>query len=94
MPPPALQNRPDLGEGLHFVWTAFHAVSTDRPVGFGLAPIPFAAIDRYARRYGITDIDEFDRLRRLIMAMDRAMLDDARAEQEAASKKKPPGRRA
>lgn len=88
MPPKALLNRPDLGEHLHFVWSAYHAVSADRPVGFGLASIPFAAIDRFARRYGITDIDEFDRLRRLIGEMDRAMIEDAQAEQKNAENKR------
>lgn len=42
----------------------------------GAGPIPFTAIDAYARRYGIGegDIDEFDRFRSLIKAMDSAYL--------------------
>ena len=80
--PKALQSRPELEEHLLFVWSAFQTVSTDRPVGLGLAPIPFSAIDRFARRYGIVDIDEFDRLHRLIGQLDRALLDDEKADQE------------
>lgn len=57
-------------------------MSTDRPSGTGLAPIPFSAIDRFALRYGINGLDEFERLRRLIGEMDRALLDDLAAEQE------------
>ncbi len=33
-------------------------------------PIPFSAVDRYARRYGIVETDEFDRLLTVVMAMD------------------------
>lgn len=61
-------------------------------MGTALAPIPFSAIDGFARRYGVTDVDEFDRLRRLIGAMDRAFLEDVRAEQEAARNTKKPAR--
>lgn len=43
----------------------------------GAGSIPFSAIDRYAARYGIDDLDEFDRFRRMIRAQDRAYLKDA-----------------
>ncbi|WP_430515410.1 phage tail assembly chaperone [Aureimonas ureilytica] len=80
--PPALRDRPELADHLVYIWNAFQIVSTDRPSGMGLAPIPFSAIDRFARRYAIACVDEFERLRRLIGEMDRALLDDLAAEQE------------
>lgn len=40
----------------------------------GVGPIPFGAIDRYADRYGIEGVDEFDAFRELIRAMDDAYL--------------------
>lgn len=40
-------------------------------MGFGtLGPIRWTAINAYAERYGIADIDEFERLERLIGLMD------------------------
>lgn len=53
---------------------AFHECSTDRHVGFAVGPIPFSAIDRYARRYGYDDHDEFRVLLDMIRAMDREYL--------------------
>jgi hypothetical protein len=72
-----------------FTWSAFWALQGDRALGFGsVGQIPFQAIDAYARRCGITDIDEFDRLQTLIGVMDGVWLADARRRQEAANKKK------
>lgn len=61
-------------EHLQFTWSAFWDLNTDRPVGMGVGPIPFTAIDRYADRYGIEGLDAFDALRELIRAMDDAYL--------------------
>lgn len=58
-----------------FHWSAFSDLSSDRQVGFGIGPIPWTAIDRYAERRQIDDTDEYDRFLRLIRAMDRAFLD-------------------
>jgi hypothetical protein len=44
---------------------------TDRPINLGGAgAIPFSAIDQYASRYGVVVLDEFDRFRDLLRAMD------------------------
>jgi hypothetical protein len=43
-----------------FAYVAFCALSGDREAGFGIGPIRFTAIDAYARRYNIDDLDEFD----------------------------------
>lgn len=58
---------PVLGRGLHFIYQAFWTLGTDRQVESG--PIPFSAIDQFARRYGIV---EFDRFRSLIVRLDNA----------------------
>ena len=58
------------------IWRAFRAISSDRQIGFGGAgPIQFSSLDRYATRYGIDGIDEFDRFASLIRAMDGAFLE-------------------
>jgi hypothetical protein len=62
---------PELDRHLRFTWQAFWDLSNDRPAVFGgIGGIPFSAIDRYAKRYDITDVDEFDRFARLLKAMD------------------------
>ena len=76
---------PELDEGYRFAYEAFNALSTDRQVGFGVGPIPWSAIDQFAQRYGIVDIDEFERLNYLIRVMDGVYLEDAAA--KAKSKK-------
>jgi len=53
---------------------AFFELSTDRQLGFSEGPIPFTALDAYARRIGIDGLDEFMQLRRLIRALDREYL--------------------
>lgn len=73
--PKALEDRPEIDAHLQFVWGAFWTLHADRQVGMsGPLPIQFASIDRYAARYRIEDIDEFDRLADIIAAMDAAYL--------------------
>jgi hypothetical protein len=67
---PALDARPEVSDHLGFVWSAFWELGSDRAIGFAAGPIPFTAIDAYAARYGIDDIDQFDRFRALIRAME------------------------
>ncbi|WP_073052814.1 phage tail assembly chaperone [Kaistia soli] len=69
-----MQSRPALARHLLFEWTAFRRLALDRPRGFGIAPIPWSSIDRYANRFGIADPDRFERFSRLMMAMDAAVL--------------------
>lgn len=84
MPRPLLE-RPDIPEHLVFVWSAFWALSSDRPPILGsIGQVPFSSIDRYAARFGLVCRDEFERFERLIRAMDAAfrekVLDDAKKE--------------
>lgn len=57
-------------------WDAFQALKYDRQFsGFGVAlPLPFSAVDTYARRYGITGT-AFDHLLLLLRALDGVWLE-------------------
>ncbi len=71
----ALDSRPELQTYLITIWDAYTSLDRDRQITMsGPGPIPFSSIDRYARRYGIDEIGEFDRFRRMIMAMDAEYL--------------------
>ncbi|WP_185982979.1 phage tail assembly chaperone [Aureimonas mangrovi] len=77
--PQALLDRPSVEPHLLPFWEAFHELSTDRPIGMaGAGPIPFTSIDRYASRFGFDDANEFDRLLRMIRAMDQEYLSNKR----------------
>ena len=67
--------QPDLPERLSFVWSAFHDLRDERALGFGsVGAIPWSALDRYARRFGPADEDEFARFAALLRAMDSVWL--------------------
>lgn len=69
--PRALVERPDLPAHLQFAWAAFSELKTDRSEGFGgPGPVPFSAIDRYAARHGLTEIDDFERFVTTIRMLD------------------------
>lgn len=58
------------------MWAAFWTLSASRGDGpGGPRGIGFEAIDRYAVRYGIEGVDEFEELMTLIRAMDGAFID-------------------
>ena len=67
-----------------FVSAAFHELSSDRPLGAlgGCGPIAWTAIERYAARYGLDDLEEFERFARLIRAQDREYLKNAAEQAE------------
>jgi hypothetical protein len=71
---PCVATRPDLFGHLTFEWSAFRSLSTDRPIGLAMGPIPWSSIDRFAGRYDIAG-DDFDRFSELIQAMDAAFRD-------------------
>lgn len=54
-------------------------------------PIPFSAIDRYGARHGIAG-DDFDFFAKMIRAMDRVVLDQARSDTPAWAKPAASGR--
>lgn len=59
-------------EGLEFYLDAFREVSSCRPAGMALSPIPFTAIVEYSRLYEIDEPEEFAYIMR---RMDNAILD-------------------
>lgn len=65
---------PEILPECEFALEAFHELKTDRQGGFIYGPIPWTAIDAYARRYGITDTEEFDDFVLMIRAMDDVYL--------------------
>ena len=60
---------------------AFWDLSTERPIGFTLGPIPGSMIDSYAQRAGL-DFDTMDLFRAVIRMLDDAYIKWA-AEQQA-----------
>jgi hypothetical protein len=69
---------PEIG-GLDFYLDAFWELSSCRPGGFDLQPIPFTAIAEYSRIYELGDIDEFAYL---IRRLDNLYLSLYRAESD------------
>jgi hypothetical protein len=69
MPPEA-----ELPDGAEYLYEAFWQLSTDRyQSGFGVHPIPFTAIDTYARRYEIEG-EEFDLLLHSVRSIDEEFI--------------------
>lgn len=68
-----MATRVDLFPHLAVDAEAFGALSCDRQIGMGRGPIPWSSIHRYGERYGLVK-DDFDRLARIIRAMDGAYL--------------------
>jgi hypothetical protein len=62
--------RPRLHPQYQFYWDAFWELSSDRQVGMAVGRIPFSAIDRYAERYGLAEVDEFDTFREIMRSLD------------------------
>lgn len=61
-----------------FYWQAYHHLRGSRQIGFGIGPIPFAAIMEYADFAAVTCPVERNSLVRLITAMDNAERDAMR----------------
>jgi hypothetical protein len=75
LPLPAHLRGPDLLPGADGLLSAFWELCNDRPVGWGVARIPGAAIRDYARSYQITDIDELVLLTRVVRACDAVVIE-------------------
>jgi hypothetical protein len=71
----AFEVRPEIKPHLLFVWEAFSELGSDRPATeFGYGSIPFSAVDRYARRFGIEESNNFSRFLKLVRCLDAAYL--------------------
>lgn len=70
-PPEAIANAPTLKPYLQFYWDAFLELDTCRPLGMSsVGQIPWTAVNEYALRHGITDLDDFDYLLAIIRGID------------------------
>jgi hypothetical protein len=58
-------------EPFHFYLDAFRELSSCRPGGFGISPIPFTAIVEYAKLY---DVGEFHEFLDIIRSMDSELI--------------------
>ena len=72
--PNRIANAPELQLGLELYYDAFWELSTSRPSGFGVGPIPWLAVCEYARAY---DFDEEQSvwLQQLVRVMDKTYLE-------------------
>ncbi|WP_043749054.1 phage tail assembly chaperone [Methylobacterium nodulans] len=61
-------------------WDCFWDLTGERPLGFGaVGQIPWSTIAAWADRHGIHCNDQFERLKRLVVALDRRWLEHLRA---------------
>jgi hypothetical protein len=66
-------DEPELCESGAFLLRAFDKLTTCRETGFGVGPIPWTAVDRYAERMGL-DPEMTNVLEDVILALDRTYL--------------------
>lgn len=62
--------KPETQEWLDYYWRAFLDLSTTRQIGMGAGPIPWTAINEWAARHGVTDIDDFEDLAFIVQRLD------------------------
>ncbi|MBK5958118.1 hypothetical protein CCR97_08295 [Rhodoplanes elegans] len=79
-----IPDEPEPLPGAELYLSAFHDLSGDRQYGAmgGAGPIPWLALDRWAGRAGL-DGDDFDRLVRMVRAVDAEWLADQAERAEA-----------
>lgn len=75
--PPSILNAPELRFGLEMYYGAFLDLLTCRAIGTALGPIPWTAINQYAKAYDYTDEQEDD-LQFYVSRMDNAYLEHLR----------------
>lgn len=75
--PAFLLTRPELFQHLALYSEAFRDLGSTRQLGAlgGAGEIPWTAIDRYAERLGLHDLDAFERLRWALGVQDRVYLE-------------------
>lgn len=85
--PDVIANAPQLFPGLEAYYEAFTELSTCRTNGMAMGPIPWSAINEYAKRYDYTG-EGFDYLVRMVRALDDTFLayDKAEADRKRAER--------
>ena len=76
-----------LHQGDEFFIKAFNHLSTERPIGYSIGPIPHSKILAYAERVGL-DEDFVDDFVYIIREMDEGYLEWQREQDEPARKQK------
>ena len=71
--PQKIQSAPTLRLGLDLFLMGFMDLSSCRPAGFGVSPIPWTAIHEYCERIGVED-DQRDDMLYHVQIMDQAFL--------------------
>ena len=71
--PEPLRDPPIIPEGLEIFWVAYCEISTDRPMGFGAAPIPWSSTQRWGEVHAL-DTVQMDLLHTHLRAMDSGFL--------------------
>lgn len=72
--PDKIREAPELLPGLELYYRAFFRLSTCRQIGMGLGPVPWTAVQEYARVLEL-EPDQAEALRYHIERMDNAFLD-------------------
>lgn len=72
--------RVELYEKLY--WDCFMDLCGTRTIGTVLGWIPWTAIDSWATRYGVTDADEFEILKKVVMQLDGVWMEHFKTKRE------------
>ena len=80
--PAKIANAPSLQLGLQMYWSSFMELSSCRPTGWGVGPIPWDAMRDYAREYELTESETTD-FKQILRAMDNAYLEYERKKSPA-----------
>ncbi len=72
--PDTIEEKPEVRPDLWLYWEAYLDLTGTRTVGFGIGPIPWTAIDGFARRHGLNGPDEFLTLKDIVWGIDRAFM--------------------
>lgn len=68
--PKFIEERPTVQVWDDLYWQCFNDLCGDREMVNGLGFIPWTAVNAWAQRQGITDVDEFEMLRYVVGQMD------------------------
>lgn len=84
--PERIANAPELQFGNEFYYQSFWHLTSDRPSGFGPAPIPSGAIRGFCRDEGLTESESSDMMY-LIRRMDAVWMEVMDGKQKSEAKR-------
>lgn len=68
--PDAIANAPEVETGLEFYLQAFLDLDSSRSLGLSMGPIPWTAINEWAKRHEVEDQEDFDDLVYMVSRLD------------------------